>query len=196
MGASTALCRSSEQHLNSTPIGYLCQALDILSDSTRGPDQKSRNNGSVPVMPDAGVGRRIRQVRQGLGLTQAGLARQLGVIKVSIARYEAGRVPRANLLDRIATLGGVSVEWLLHGGSSSQRLGAESCRGDRGFRSLSVPMRLQHRVSNLPDRYQERFTARVNELKARLLRELDEYVKLLEAENRVGRMKRKGSPSI
>lgn len=177
----------------STPIGYQCQVIDILSDSTVGADPKSKKSGSVPLMPDASVGRRIRQVRQRLKLTQTGLARELGIIKVSIARYEAGRVPRANLLDRIAALGGVSVEWLLHGSGPSQRSGAEIGRVDRRLRGLSVPESLQDRVDTLPARYQARFAVRVKEMRVRLLRELDEYVKLLESENRVERMKRKGS---
>ena len=176
-----------------TPIGYQCQVIDILSDSSVGADPKSTKSGSVPLMPDASVGRRIRQVRQRLKLTQAGLARELGIIKVSIARYEAGRVPRANLLDRIATLGEVSVEWLLHGSSPSQRSGVEIGRVDRPLRGVSLPESLQDRVDTLPARYQARFAVRVKEMRVRLLRELDEYVKLLESENRVERMKRKDS---
>lgn len=144
-------------------------------------------------MPDLSVGRRVRQVRQRLDLTQTGFARQLGITKVSVARYEAGRVPRANLLDRIAALGGVSVEWLLRGGSPAQPSGQPSGREARDVTSFSVPQRLEYRVSNLPKRYQKRFSSRVKEMKIRLLRELDEYVKLLDAENRAGRMKRRGS---
>ena len=35
--------------------------------------------------------------------------------KVTISRYEAGRIPDAETLSRIAAYGGVTVEWLLHG---------------------------------------------------------------------------------
>src|SRR5215831_14600949 len=61
------------------------------------------------------IGDRIRQIRKRLGLTQAEFAKQLGVIQVSIARYEAGRIPRANVLERMARLAGVTLSWILRG---------------------------------------------------------------------------------
>jgi transcriptional regulator with XRE-family HTH domain len=61
------------------------------------------------------VGERIRQARAGLGLTQDEFARRLGVTRISVARYEAGRVPNLGLLQLIAQLAGVTVGWLVGG---------------------------------------------------------------------------------
>ncbi len=146
-------------------------------------------------MSDLGVGKRIRQVRWRLNLTQQEFGKRLGVIKVSVARYEAGRIPRANLLDRIASLGGVSVEWLLHGGGAAtegtQSPAVGTRKEDRGLRGLSDPETALNQTSHLPYRYQERYAARVKELTARMLRELEEYARLLEAEHRAGESKRR-----
>src|SRR5215467_14453140 len=70
-------------------------------------------------MGDASVGHRIRFVRKGLKITQAQFARRLGIIPLSVARYEAGRVPRADVLERIAHFGGVTTSWLLYGERNS-----------------------------------------------------------------------------
>ena len=59
------------------------------------------------------VGNRVRQVREKLRLTQGEFARRLGVTRVSVARYEAGRVPSFGALHQLARLGGVTVGWLL-----------------------------------------------------------------------------------
>src|SRR5262249_53837025 len=66
-------------------------------------------------MPGADVAKRIRLIRQQLRLTQGGFSKAIGVSRLSVARYEAGRLPRADVLDRIARLGDVTVTWLLHG---------------------------------------------------------------------------------
>lgn len=151
--------------------------------------RQAQEKDDVPLVSDLGVGKRIRQVRRRLNLTQLEFGKRLGVIKVSVARYEAGRIPRATVLDRIASLGGVSVEWLLHGGSAATEGTQPSAVGtgkeDRGFGSLS------DRTAHLPSRYQERYSARVKELTDRMLRELEEYAQLLEAEYRGGKTKRR-----
>src|SRR5713226_3400710 len=59
------------------------------------------------------VGKRVRQVREKLRLTQGEFARRLGVTRVSVARYEAGRVPSFGVLHQLARLGGVTIGWLL-----------------------------------------------------------------------------------
>src|SRR5262252_3303617 len=56
-----------------------------------------------------------------LGLTQAQFAKRLGVTKVSVARYEAGRLPRLRVLKEIARLGEVTVTWLLDGSTPEER---------------------------------------------------------------------------
>jgi len=157
--------------------------------------RQAQEKDDVPLVSDLGVGKRIRQVRRRLNLTQLEFGKRLGVIKVSVARYEAGRIPRANLLDRIASLGGVSVEWLLHGGSAATEGTQPSAVGtgteDRGFGSLSDRETALNQTAHLPSRYQERYSARVKELTGRMLRELEEYAQLLEAEYRGGKRKRR-----
>jgi len=143
-------------------------------------------------MRDPTVGRRIRQVRERLNLTQAEFGKRLGTIKVSVTRYEAGRLPRADLLDRIARMGGVTVEWLLHGDRSaaaSQSPESALARRDvsQEFLCLLNPDQALERLSHLPARYRERYRGRIKEIAARIQRELDEYRRVLEAEYRAER---------
>jgi integrase/recombinase XerD len=66
--------------------------------------------------PHAALGDRLRAVRHRLGLRQPDMAATLGVGRMTIARAERGLfVPRLATLQRIAELGGVSVDWLLRG---------------------------------------------------------------------------------
>jgi transcriptional regulator with XRE-family HTH domain len=68
-----------------------------------------------------GLPGRIAAVRRRLGLSRPAFAARVGVTRNVVIRWEGGRNrPRAELLDRIAKVGGVSVEWLL-GGSRRQR---------------------------------------------------------------------------
>jgi transcriptional regulator with XRE-family HTH domain len=63
-----------------------------------------------------GLPKRIIAVRQGLGLAQRAFATRVGVSRNAVLRYEGGHGrPRADTLERIAQLGGVSVDWLLRG---------------------------------------------------------------------------------
>src|SRR6266481_179438 len=103
------------------------------------------------------VGKRIRQIRQRLGLTQAQFAQRLGVIKVSVARYEAGRVPRPKVLEEIARLGGETVIALLEG------------------RALMI--------NRLPRRYRNQYKERIRESLSKLERDLIEYQVVLEVTN-------------
>ena len=65
--------------------------------------------------PDTLPGR-IAAVRTRLGLSQRAFAARVGVSRNVVTRWEAGKHgPRAARLDRIAKLGGVSVDWLLRG---------------------------------------------------------------------------------
>jgi transcriptional regulator with XRE-family HTH domain len=66
---------------------------------------------SRDALPD-----RILAVRTRLGLAQRAFAARVGVSRNAVIRYEGGRGrPRADTLERIAQLGGVSVDWLLRG---------------------------------------------------------------------------------
>ena len=64
-------------------------------------------------------GKRVRLIRQRLHLTQQGLGDRLGLTKVSVARHEAGRIPRLDLLQKIAAIAGANIAWLLHGEATS-----------------------------------------------------------------------------
>jgi site-specific recombinase XerD/DNA-binding XRE family transcriptional regulator len=68
------------------------------------------------------LGDRIRLVRDRLGLHQADLAARLQVGRTTLLRAErgAGR-PRRPMLERLAGLGGVTVDWLLRGDATTSR---------------------------------------------------------------------------
>jgi len=66
-----------------------------------------------------GFSSRLREIRG--KLSQEKFGKIFGVTKVTISRYEAGRIPDAETLSRIAEYGGVTVEWLLHGDRAQAR---------------------------------------------------------------------------
>jgi len=143
------------------------------------------------------VASRIRKVRQALGLTQAQFGQRIGVIKVSVARYEAGRLPRMNVLDAIARLGGVTIEWLLHGQGpeTDRRLPRSEVPEPKipaPLQDLAVVLeRATPRLAELPRQHRKRYEERVSEVMARVKRELEEYQKVLRAEHRAQAAKRK-----
>lgn len=58
----------------------------------------------------------IRQLRKKLGLTQDQFAQKLSIKRSLVGAYEEGRAePRLELLHRMASLGGISVDSFLHG---------------------------------------------------------------------------------
>jgi transcriptional regulator with XRE-family HTH domain len=64
------------------------------------------------------IGKRIRGVRQRLGLTQEELGQTLGVEKASVSKYEAGAAKRGvpfTFLRKIAAMGQISLEDLTGG---------------------------------------------------------------------------------
>jgi transcriptional regulator with XRE-family HTH domain len=141
------------------------------------------------------VGQRIRQIRHRLGLTQAQFAQRLGVIKVSVTRYEAGRVPRQKVLAEIARLGGVTVVSLLQEPEQERarsrfssiltELGVSEALGE-----LTAFLEGRARIINrLPARYRNQYKERIRESIARMKRDLVEYQKLLEVsdQRRAGR---------
>src|SRR5438309_5629634 len=136
------------------------------------------------------VGGRIRGIRKNLGLTQAQFAKKLDVTKVSVARYEAGRIPRLKVLKEIARLGGATVTWLLDGsnpqGQQRQQQAGPLEIGviEPGHDLLAFLQKKAPLMTNLPVQYRRRFEERIRELVARAKRELDEYQKVLEGESR------------
>jgi transcriptional regulator with XRE-family HTH domain len=144
-------------------------------------------------MRDASVGQRIRSVRKGLKITQAQFGRRLGIIPLSVARYEAGRVPRADVLERIARFGGVTTSWLLYGERNSDSvLQTEPVLSERSQRILEVvqPDWTSTPWVRLPARYRKRYEERVKDAVARLKRELQDYRDLLEMKSRAEHVRR------
>lgn len=69
--------------------------------------------------PTDGAGARIRAARQARGLTQEGLAREVGVSRSAVAQWETDRSGQVGgNLARIAAVLGVAVEYLLTGAGS------------------------------------------------------------------------------
>lgn len=141
-------------------------------------------------------GRRVRGVRQKLGLTQAQFAQRIGVTKVSIARYEAGRIPRFRLLTDIARIGGVTVTWLLEGSNpqapqrqQQQVVFLESRLAELARDFLNFLQRKTPAVTKLPTQHRRRYEDRIREVVKRAIRELEEYERVLEAESRRRRRK-------
>ena len=143
-------------------------------------------------MQDRDVGERIRWIRQQLDLTQSQFSKRLGVIQVSVARYEAGRVPRAQVLEKIARIGGVTISWLLHGeatDTTDPRNRQAIPKELRDLVGLLSPDWDSKTWRRLPQHLRNRYQERAREVASRLSRELEEYRKVLEAERRLGRRK-------
>jgi len=144
-------------------------------------------------MRDASVGQRIRSVRKGLKITQAQFGRRLGIIPLSVARYEAGRVPRADVLERIARFGGVTTSWLLYGERNSDSLlQIQPVKAEMSQKILEVvqPDWRSTPWVRLPARYRKRYEERVKDAVARLKRELEDYRDLLEMKLRAEHIRR------
>ena len=143
------------------------------------------------MVRDPEFGKRVRLIRYRLHLTQEGLGQRLGLTKVSVSRYEAGRIPRLDVLQKIAEIAGVNVAWLLHGeAASSATRGAQPIRlpvtGQSFGRILAqlISELESDYLSQLPVRSRRRYEQRAKEVLAKTLRELKEYKALLEAEGR------------
>lgn len=67
---------------------------------------------------------RIREAREQAGVSQTELARLLGVTRSACSQWESpqGTAPRRERLEQLATLLGVSFEWLATGRGSEQAL--------------------------------------------------------------------------
>ena len=148
-------------------------------------------------MPGADVAKRIRLIRQRRGLTQWQFGKAVEVSRLSVARYEGGRLPRADVLDRIARLGGVTVTWLLHGAEEAELLRFEAAGPSEMTGTAAETLgdalsgRLAAQLSRLPRKYRERYDKRVRELVVRLRGELEEYVGLLRAQYIARRRRRR-----
>lgn len=87
---------------------------------------------------DRDLGERLRQVRDGLGLSQPAFAEKLGVSKLTVLRYEHGEGrPDPEFLAGVCRLGGVSPDWLLGVGSPAPTPAA-SAREKRAHSQLAL----------------------------------------------------------
>jgi transcriptional regulator with XRE-family HTH domain len=75
-----------------------------------------------------GLPQLITTVRQRLGLSQRAFAKRLGVTSGIVGRWERGAGMTVAALDRIATAGAVTTEWLLRGPTAAapRRPGGEA----------------------------------------------------------------------
>ncbi len=131
------------------------------------------------------VGKRIRHVRESLGLTQAEFARRLSVTRISVARYEAGQVPNLSLLRHVARLGRVDLGWILKeepsGGASRNQAAVHRQDIPDTFQDLVAFLRRETgRLARLPRHYRRRYKERLQELLGRMQRDLEDYRELLE----------------
>ncbi len=69
---------------------------------------------------------RIRGIMTEKGLTQKDLSELLDVSQPAVSLYLQGRMPPADVLYRIAQLGGTSVEWLLTGSTVGNMVAREA----------------------------------------------------------------------
>jgi transcriptional regulator with XRE-family HTH domain len=116
-------------------------------------------------------------VRRQLGLKRYQFAQRLDVTKASAGNYERGQMPRADLLDRIAKLGRVRIEWLLHGTEH-----AES-KSSKPF-VIRAPKAIEAKLRQLPERYRRRYEVRARTLVKQMRQELEYYVEALQREYR------------
>lgn len=81
------------------------------------------------------LGERIRYVRAARGWSQAHLARQAGMKKAQLSRYEVGTsTPRPEVLARIAFALGVATEWL-----NGDDVAINAHEHKDGFKEVPIP---------------------------------------------------------
>jgi transcriptional regulator with XRE-family HTH domain len=144
------------------------------------------------------VGKRIREVRQRLNLTQAEFGKRLGVKKLSIVRYESGAVSRLDVLRKTANLGDVTLAWLLQG-EEPQTL--SETHPTASVQHVPEPLvrvldRLRteltsQRLALLSPSGRRRYEARAKEVLIWAQRQLEEYRALLLADSHTFRIRRR-----
>ncbi len=132
------------------------------------------------------VGARIAQVRKKHRLKRYEFAKVLGITPATAGNYERGQMPRADVLDRIAKTGDVTVEWLLHGTEQSVKRTASRARvADATFEPLFTwPNVAPSDLLGLAPRYLKRYKARLRRLVRQLRSDLNEYRRVLILEYR------------
>lgn len=67
------------------------------------------------------VSTRIKEIMKRVGITQKGMADYLNISQPAVSLYLQGRIPPADVLLKIAGLGGTTVEWILTGTTESSK---------------------------------------------------------------------------
>ena len=87
---------------------------------------------------DRQLASRVRRVRRDLALTQAEFAKRLGVAKISVARYEAGRIPKLTVLKRMSEVRHLPMTWLLHGDEEASNRPSSDLRWPSSGRAVDI----------------------------------------------------------
>jgi transcriptional regulator with XRE-family HTH domain len=130
---------------------------------------------------------RLKKARESKGLRPVDLARQVRLDLSYIVRLEAGeRAPSDRTLHDLAEALAIRLDWLRAGEGEMYAAAQEAEAPDDPHADLLGLLRdglgLYHRVLQLPKGLQEDYTKRTREITARVERELDEYLRLLEGE--------------
>lgn len=93
--------------------------------------------------PDAATfGDRVAGAREAAGMTQAQLARRLGIKKATLSAWEQDlSEPRANRLSMMAGLVNVSIKWLLTGEGEGMAAPVEDAQGAPDFSGILAELR-------------------------------------------------------
>jgi transcriptional regulator with XRE-family HTH domain len=88
------------------------------------------------------VSLRIKEIMKRVGITQKGLADYLSISQPAVSLYLQGRIPPADVLLKIAELGGTTVEWILSGtpGQSMETLKVEEQKAIYGSELLLLEL--------------------------------------------------------
>lgn len=125
---------------------------------------------------DTAIGIRLREVRNGLGLTQDEFAKRLGLSRLSIARYEGGRIPKLSVLRQIARAGNTTIASLLGPDTDPNRPGKENSvppAVSRLLRRLRAQLEAGANIERSVDRRQ--YEQRSKVVLSRAIRDLEDY---------------------
>jgi len=88
-----------------------CRQAERRDAATRARPRVRRRSRPAPPPYPRDPGRQVREMREYAGLTQEGLADRLGVIRVTVERWETGRRrPRPGMLARVAEVTGAPAD--------------------------------------------------------------------------------------
>lgn len=104
------------------------------------------------------LGRRLRELRNQLGVTQEWVGNQVGVTHSRISHYEEGKLPPTETVVKIAKLFGVSIEWLLLG---------QSYTSDEQTDPLGLVRWIEHIPSWINKRHHQELTDAIEFFRAR-----------------------------